>query len=37
MKRAKNAIDEELEVLDAEARELEERIAGNVTEVLETV
>jgi len=37
MKRAKNAINEELEVLNAEARELEEKIAENVTEVLESV
>lgn len=29
------ALNEELEVLNAEARELEERIAGNVTEILE--
>jgi len=30
------ALNEELEVLNAEARELEERTAGNVTEILET-
>ena len=30
------ALNEELEVLNAEARELEKRIAGNVTEILET-
>ena len=30
------ALNEELEVLNAEARELEEKIAGNVTEILET-
>lgn len=29
------ALNEELEVLNAEARELEERIAANVTEILE--
>lgn len=29
------ALNDELEVLNAEARELEERIAANVTEILE--
>lgn len=30
------ALNEELEVLNAETRELEERIAANVVEILET-
>lgn len=30
-------LNEEFEVLNAEARELEERIAANVAEILETV
>ena len=34
MNRATTGLAEELEVLNAEARELEERIAENVTEIL---
>lgn len=35
MNRINKAINEQLEVLNAEARELEARIAENVTELLE--